>query len=62
MTNIVTSAVPDDVDYSAAVTRRKKKKKDIGVLAFFPPKRRKDVKAIIRALGLIFMRGEKSPG
>jgi hypothetical protein len=43
------------------VARKKKKKKDKGVLAFFPPKRRKDVKALIRVLGLIFVRGEKSP-
>jgi hypothetical protein len=43
------------------VSRRKKKKKDKGVLAFFPPKRRKDVKALIRALGLVFVRGEIKP-
>jgi hypothetical protein len=43
------------------VARRKKKKKDKGVLAFFPPKRRKDVKALIRVLGLIFVRGEVLP-
>ena len=48
---------------SATVSSRKKKKKDKdkGVLAFFPPKARKDVKALIRALGLIFVRREISP-
>jgi len=40
------------------VARRKKRKKDKGVLAFFPPKRRKDVKALIRALELVFVRVE----
>ena len=42
------------------MARRKKGKKDKGVLAFFPPKRRKDVKALIRALGLEFVRAEKT--
>jgi hypothetical protein len=35
-----------------------KGKKDKGVLARFPPKRRKDVKALIRALGLEFCKAE----
>ena len=40
------------------MARRKKGKKDKGVLAYFPPKRRKDVKALIRALGLEFFNAE----
>ncbi|MBO4917300.1 MAG: hypothetical protein J5374_05425 [Bacteroidales bacterium] len=40
------------------MARRKKRKKDKGVLAYFPPKRRKDVKALIRALGLVFVKAE----
>jgi len=40
------------------VARRKKGKKDKGGLAYFPPKRRKDVKALIRALGLEFFKAE----
>lgn len=40
------------------MARRKKGKKDKGVLAYFPPKRRKDVKALIRALGLEFFKAE----
>lgn len=37
---------------------RKKKRKDKGVLSYFPPKRRKDVRALIRALGLVFVKAE----
>ena len=37
----------------------KKRKKDKGVLAFISPKNRKDVKALIRALGLEFVSVEK---
>lgn len=45
------------------MTRRKKGKKDKGVLAYFPPKRRKGVKALIRVLGLEFCKAEKvEPG
>ena len=40
------------------MARRKKRKKDKGVLAYFPPKRRKDVKALVRALGLAFVKAE----
>ena len=38
----------------------KKRKKDKGALAFISPKNRKDVKALIRALGLEFVSVEKS--
>lgn len=37
----------------------KKRKKDKGALAFISPKNRKDVKALIRALGLEFVSVEK---
>jgi len=37
----------------------KKRKKDKGALAFISPKYRKDVKALIRALGLEFVSAEK---
>ena len=37
----------------------KKRKKDKGALAFIPPKNRKDVKALIRALGLELVSVEK---
>ena len=37
---------------------RKKKKKEKGVLAYFPPKRRKGVRTLIRALGLEFVKAE----
>ena len=37
----------------------KKRKKDKGALAFISPKYRKDVKALIRALGLEFVSVEK---
>lgn len=57
--NNVTSAGRDDGNLIGFVARRKKRKKDKGVLAFFPPKRRKNVKALIRALGLVFVRAEK---
>ena len=41
------------------MAKRKKKKREKGALAYFPPKRRKNVKALIRALGLVFVRVEK---
>lgn len=37
----------------------KKRKKDKGALAFISPKYRKDVKALIRALGLEFLSVER---
>ena len=37
----------------------KKRKKDKGALAFISPKNRKNVKALIRALGLKFVSVEK---
>ncbi len=37
----------------------RKKKKGKGALAYIPPKRRKTVKALIRKLGLVFMKAEK---
>jgi hypothetical protein len=37
---------------------RKKKRKDKGILTYFPPKRRKDIRALIRALGLVFVKAE----
>ena len=37
----------------------KKKKKDKGVLEYVSPKNRKDVKALIRELGLEFVSAEK---
>jgi hypothetical protein len=37
---------------------RKKKLKDKGILTYFPPKRRKDIRALIRALGLVFVKAE----
>ena len=37
----------------------KKRKKDKGALAFISPKNRKNVKALIRALGLEFVSVEK---
>ena len=38
---------------------RKRKKKDKGVLEYISPKNRKDVKALIRDLGLEFVSAEK---
>ena len=38
---------------------RKRKKKDKGALEYISPKNRKDVKAIIRELGLEFVSAEK---
>ena len=38
---------------------RKRKKKDKGVLEYISPKYRKDVKALIRELGLEFVSAEK---
>jgi hypothetical protein len=38
---------------------RKRKKKDKGALKFISPKHRKDVKALIRELGLEFVSVEK---
>ena len=43
------------------MARRKKGKKGKGVLTYFPPKRRKDVKALVRALGLVFVKAEPTP-
>ena len=40
---------------------RKKKQKGKGVLTLFPPKRRKDVRSFIRALGLVFVKAEPTP-
>lgn len=39
---------------------KEKRRKDKGALVYFPPKRRKDVKALIRALRLEFCRAEKA--
>lgn len=36
----------------------RKKRKDKGVLRYFPPKRKKDVRALIRALELVFVKAE----
>ena len=55
-----TTAGRDDLKTEGAMGR-KKKRKDKGVLEYISPKNRKDVKALIRELGLELVSVERIP-